>query len=341
MIASRRTLGSLAVVVLGLLAGACGGTGQESAASGGGDGESTLTLVAYSTPQEAYKEELIPAFQKTPEGRGVTFEESYGSSGEQSRAIESGLPADVAALSLTPDVTRLEEPGLVDPSWTKGRFDGFVTRSVVAFAVRPGNPKNFRTWDDLVKPGVEVITPNPFTSGGARWNVMAAYGAQLEQGKGEGEAIEYLRRLFANVPVQDKSARESLQTFASGKGDVLLAYENEAITAKAKGEQLDYVVPDETIRIENPVAVTKESQNPDKAKAFVEFLRSESGQRIFAKRGYRPVLESVEDAKRFPEPSGLFTIEDVGGWPEVSDRFFDPKTGEVARIARERGVPTE
>ena len=332
--ARRIVLPVLSLALAGLVA-ACGGqSGQE----GGGE---RLTLAAYSTPQEAYKEELIPAFQKTPQGKGLTFDQSYGASGEQSRAIEAGLPADVIALSLEPDVTKLEEPGLVDPSWNDDRYKGFVTNSVVVFAVRPGNPKNIRTWEDLTKPGVEVITPNPFTSGGAKWNLMAAYGAQSDQGGNEQAGVDYLRRLFANVPVQDKSARESLQTFTAGKGDVLLAYENEAITAKDKGEQLDYVVPDDTILIENPIAVSKESQAPDKARAFVDYARSEAGQRIFVKRGYRPVLESANDPKRFPEPSGLFKIDRFGGWSAVNDKFFDPDNGIVSGIERAKGVSTE
>ena len=216
-----------------------------------------------------------------------------------------------------------------------------MTNSVVVFAVRPGNPKKIKTWGDLTKPGVEVITPNPFTSGGAKWNLMAGYGAQIEQGRSEQQATEYLRRLFANVPVQDKSARESLQTFTAGKGDVLLAYENEAITAKDKGEKLDYVLPRETILIENPIAVTKESQAPDKAKAFVDYVRTEAAQKIFAKRGYRPVVESVKDPKRFPEPPGLFKIDKFGGWSQVNDKFFDPDKGVVAGIEREKGVSTD
>jgi sulfate/thiosulfate transport system substrate-binding protein len=332
--ARRIILAALSLALAGAVYGCGGPSGQE----GGGE---ALTLVAYSTPQEAYKEELIPAFQRTPQGKGLSFDQSYGSSGEQSRAVEGGLPADVVALSLEPDVTRLEEPGLVDPSWKNDKYKGFVTNSVVVFAVRPGNPKNIRTWDDLTKPGVEVITPNPFTSGGAKWNVMAGYGAQIEQGKSEAQATDYLRRLFANVPVQDKSARESLQTFTAGKGDVLLAYENEAITAQDKGEKVEYVVPDETILIENPIAVAKESQAPDKARAFVDFVRSEEGQKIFAQRGYRPVVESANDPKRFPEPSGLFKIDRFGGWSAVNDKFFDPDRGIVAGIEREKGVSTE
>ena len=207
--------------------------------------------MAYSTPKEAY-EELIPAFQKTTAGKGVSFDQSYGSSGDQSRAVASGLPADVVALSLAPDVEKLVEPGLVDANWADDEHDGFVTNSVVVFAVRKGNPKNIQTWDDIVKDDVEVITPNPFTSGGAKWNLMAAYGSQTEQGKSDAEALDFLRQVLANTPVQDKSARESLQTFAGGKGDVLLAYENEAITAQAADIELDYVIPDQTILIENP-----------------------------------------------------------------------------------------
>src|ERR687898_1662010 len=206
----------------------------------------TLTLVAYSTPREAY-EAIIPLFQATPEGAGVIFETSFASSGEQSRAVEGGLPADIVALSLEPDITRLIEPGLVAEDWNADEYKGMVTDSVVVLAVRPDNPKGVATWDDLLKEGVEVITPNPLTSGGARWNIMAAYGAQLEQGKTEEEAIEYLRQLFAHVPVQDKSARESLATFAGGKGDVLLGYENETITAQQNGEPIEFLVPDQTI----------------------------------------------------------------------------------------------
>jgi sulfate/thiosulfate transport system substrate-binding protein len=319
------------VVALAMLAVACGGQS---------DGGNALTLVAYSTPQEVYKQDLIPAFQKTREGKGVSFQQSYGASGEQERAVEGGLPADVVALSLEPDVTKLVKAGLITPSWNKDRYRGFVTKSVVVLAVRPGNPKKIKSWADLRKPGVEVITPNPFTSGGARWNVMAAYGAQLKQGKTDQQGIDYLKRLFANVSVQDKSARDSLQTFSSGKGDVLIAYENEAIAAQRKGEKLEYVIPPETIQIENPIAAVKESKNPRKAEAFVDWLRTEPAQKVFAKRGYRPVLTSANDPKRFPKPGGLFAIDSLGGWSKVNDRFFDPQRGVFAQIERAKGVST-
>jgi sulfate/thiosulfate-binding protein len=321
---------ALLLVVLALAG--CGGSSSE----GGGGAE--LTLVAYSTPREAYAE-LTDMFAATPEGEGVSFSESYGSSGEQSRAVEAGLDADVVAFSLAPDMDRLVEAGLVAADWSDDDFDGMVTDSVVVLAVREGNPKNIQGWDDLVREGVEVITPNPFTSGGARWNVMAAYGAKLKTGASHEQAVEFLRRLFRNVTVQDKSARESLQTFSGGKGDVLIAYENEASFAKSRGQKLDYVIPDETILIENPVAVAKDA--PAAAADFVAFLRTPEAQRVFGEDGYRPVVESVAAEFDFPKPSTVFTIEDVGGWDEVQERFFDREEGIFADIQRELGEATE
>ena len=322
------------VAVVALVAAGCGGGN----ASGGGGDATKLTLVAYSTPQEAY-EEIIPAFQKTSAGKNVDFEQSYAASGEQSRAVEAGLPADVVAFSLEPDVTRLVDAGLVSADWAQADHDGMVTDSVAVLAVRKGNPKNIQTWDDIVQEGVEVITPNPFTSGGARWNLMAAYGTQIKQGKSEEEAVDFLRQVLKHTAVQDKSAREALQTFAGGKGDVLIAYENEAITAQQKGEEIDYVVPDETILIENPVAVTEDS--PEQAQTFVDFLQGPEAQKIFGEKGYRPVDEDILGQFDYPQPSGLFTIKDVGGWDEVMTKFFDRDTGLVAKIESDLGVSTE
>jgi sulfate transport system substrate-binding protein len=322
---------ALVLTALGVVVAvaACGGAGDA-----GGDG---LTLVAYSTPQEAY-EEIIPAFNETPEGKDVSFDQSYGSSGDQANAIISGLDADIAALSLEPDVTKLVDEDLVAPDWNQGSYDGFVTNSVVVFAVREGNPKNIQTWDDLVSGDVEVITPNPFTSGGAQWNLMAAYGAKLEQGASEEEALDFIKQILENTPVQDKSARESLQTFIGGKGDVLLAYENEAIAAQQAGEDLDYVIPDETILIENPVAVTTDAD--PKAEAFRDFLFTEEAQQIFVSKGYRPILKKLHDEEQFPTPPGLFEIDKFGGWGKVRAEFFDPENGSVAAIEEELGVGT-
>jgi sulfate/thiosulfate-binding protein len=331
----KRLLTSLALLAA-LAAIAVAGAGCGGSASGSSN---KVSLVAYSTPKEAYGA-LIPAFNKTPAGKGVQFTQSYGPSGDQSRAVESGLGADIVAFSLEPDVTRLVDDGLVDKSWNQNAHKGMVTDSVVVLAVRKGNPKHIKGWADLVKPGVEVITPNPFTSGGARWNVMAAYGSQIAQGKTEAQATDYLKQLFKNVSVQDKAARDALQTFSGGKGDVLIAYENEAITAQQKGEKLDYVIPDQTILIENPIAVTKDSKNADDAKAFVNYLWTKPAQKIFAEKGYRPVDASLADAKKYPKPKQLFTIQKFGGWGTVSDKFFDKDKGVVAGIEKSLGVST-
>jgi sulfate/thiosulfate transport system substrate-binding protein len=333
-------LSGLALIATLLLASGCGGQSSDSEASSGGDGSGgKLTLVAYSTPEEAYKE-LIPAFNKTPEGKGVGFSQSYAASGEQSRAVEGGLPADVVEFSLEPDMTRLVDADLVDKSWNQNEHKGMVTDSVVVFMVRKGNPKNVRDWDDLVTGDVEVLEPNPFTSGGAKWNIMAAYGAQLEKGRSPQEAEQYLAELFKNVPVLDKSARESLQTFSSGKGDVLLGYENEAILAQEKGEDIDYVVPDQTILIENPVAAVSESKNPELAQKFVDFLYTDEAQAIFAEKGYRPVVEGTPGADKFPKPADLFEITKFGGWDKVNTDFFDPENGIVAKIFQDQGKST-
>jgi sulfate/thiosulfate-binding protein len=314
----------------------CGGPAAESgdsAASGG----TKLSLVAYSTPQEAY-EDLIPAFQKSADGKGVSFDQSYGASGDQSRAVSSGLPADVVALSLAPDVDKLVEPGIVDANWADDAYHGFVTNSVAVLAVRKGNPKHISGWDDLIKDGVEVLTPNPFTSGGAKWNLMAAYGAQIEQGKSPEESLAYVRSLLQHVPVQDKSGRESLQTFLNGKGDVAITYENEVINAQQKNQELDYVIPDQTILIQNPAAVTTDAK--PQAKKFLDWLRTDEAQKIYAQHGYRPVVKGLLDKQRFPRPRTLFTIDDLGGWSKVNDEFFDPAQGSVANIEQDLGVST-
>jgi sulfate/thiosulfate transport system substrate-binding protein len=337
-LAALRAVLGIAALLATLALSACGGSSTASGESAD-DGGGSLTLVAYSTPEEAFRE-LIPAFNKTPEGEGVGFDQSYASSGEQSRAVEGGLPADVVDFSLEPDMTRLVEAGLVDEDWNRNEHKGMVTESVVVFMVRKGNPQNIQTWDDLIRDDIEVIEPNPFTSGGAKWNIMAAYGAQLENGKSPEEARAYLDELFKRVPVLDKSARESLQTFSSGKGDVLLGYENEAILAQQSGEEIDYIVPDETLLIENPLAVINESENLETAQAFVAFLYTKEAQQIFADTGYRPVVDGVESQHDFPTPPNLFEITKFGGWDKVNDEFFDPEAGVVAEIFESQGKST-
>jgi sulfate/thiosulfate transport system substrate-binding protein len=313
---------------------ACGG-----GASAGG-GKVQLALVAYSTPQAAYTE-IIKAFQRTEAGRNVAFTQSYGASGDQSRAVASGLTADVVAFSLEPDLTRLVKAGLVAKDWATGPTKGMVTQSVVVIGTRKGNPKGLKTWTHLTAPGVEVLTPNPFTSGGARWNVLAGYGAASGKGKDKPAGVAYLHNLFAHVPVQDDSARKSLQTFTGGKGDAILAYENEAVFAQQKGQSLDYVIPDSTILIENPAAVTTKSKHPAEAKAFLDFLHGPVAQKIFADNGYRPVVPDVPGARSFTTPPDLFTIADLGGWATVTKEFFDPHQSVMADVERRLGVATE
>jgi sulfate/thiosulfate-binding protein len=298
--------------------------------------DTKLTLVAYSTPREAYGQ-LIPAFQKTAAGKDVSFSQSYGASGEQSRAVAAGLQADIVAFSLAPDISELVKKGLVAQSWNRDRYHGMVTRSVVVFVVRDGNPKKLKTWNDLLKPGVQIVTPNPFTSGGARWNVMAAYGGALRAGMKPKQAQSCLAKMWKHVVAQPASAREGLQTFLAGRGDVFLAYENEALFAQKKGQPVQFVIPKATILIENPIAVTKTAKNKQKAQAFVNFLRTKPAQRIFAENGYRPLVKGVTQGLNFPNRPQLFTIKYVGGWATVEKKFFDPKTGIMARIQAANG----
>src|SRR3954469_24497040 len=317
--------------VAALAAAGCGGASDSKDASSGsaagGAGKQQLSLVAYSTPEVVY-DQVIPQFQKTEAGSGVTFKTSYGASGDQSRAVEAGQKADVVTFSLEPDLDRLVKDGLVSDG-AKGKW---VSTSVVTFIVRKGNPKHIRTWDDLTKSGVQVVTPNPFSSGAAKWNLMAAVGAK---------GLPYVRELLTkHVKVQPKSGREALQTFTSGTGDVLLSYENEAITAQKKGQSVDYVIPDQTIKIENPIAVTSKALRA--ATEFVDYALSKPAQQVFASWGYRPVNQEVLAANKakFPTPSGLFTIEKFGGWSKVNDAYFDPDKGSIAQIGAAAGVST-
>ena len=305
--------------------------------------DTELSLVAYSTPREAYAK-LIPMFQKTAAGKDVDFTQSYAASGEQARAVKAGLKADLVALSLAPDVDDLVRAGLVERSWVKQPYEGMVTNSLVVFVVRDGNPKKIKSWNDLLRPDVDVVTPNPFTSGGARWNVMAAYGAWRRVGKTDRQAQANLLKLFRNVVVQDKSARDSLNTFVAGKGDVLLAYENEALFSRTKGLDLQFVIPKSTILIENPIAVVKTSKEKAAAQAFIRFLQTPAAQQVFADNGYRPVVKRVleRNRKRFPVRPGEFTIDapSLGGWTKVQKRFFDPKTGIMVGIEKKVGGDT-
>jgi sulfate/thiosulfate transport system substrate-binding protein len=335
---SRPTIELAARLGLALLALAA--TVGIAACGGSASGSDSIDLVAYSTPQQVYEEELEPDFQSTNQGAGVEFSNSFGSSGDQSRAVEAGQPADVVEFSLEPDMARLVDAGIVSPDWNKNEHKGIVTSSVVTLMVRPGNPKDIRSFDDLARDDVEVINPNPATSGGARWNIMAIYGSQIEAGKSEADAQDFVKQVLANTSIRDDSARDSLQTFASGKGDVLVGYENEALQAQQEGIDLEYVTPDSTILIENPIAVTRNASQA--AQPFVDFLYSDEGQQAFADAGYRPVVKAVfeRNTDRFPVPPGLFTIADFGGWSKVADPLFGDD-GWVIEAQKELGNPTE
>jgi len=321
----------LAIALAGLIAAltACGASSGKQ-----------ITLVAYSTPQKAYGS-LIAGFQASGEGKGASFSQSYGPSGDQSRSVAAGLKADVVNFSLEPDVTRLVKAGLVSADWNKNATHGFVTNSVVVIIVRKGNPKHIAGWSDLVKPGVGVVTPNPFTSGSARWNIMAAYGAQLKEGKTPAEALAYLQKLFGNVVSQDSSARNALQTFLAGRGDALLDYEDEAIADKKAGSPIEYIVPKATILIQNPIAIVS-GGNAAEAQKFVDYLLSPAGQKVWAQHGYRPVIEGVAAPGEFPTPAQQFTIEALGGWKRVDKEFFETEgtAGVVTKIEQSLGVST-
>jgi sulfate/thiosulfate transport system substrate-binding protein len=325
----KLALGLLLASAAAFAIAACGSSSSSS---------SHIALVAYSTPQGAF-EKLITAFQATPEGKGVSFSQSYGGSGEQSRAVANGQHADVVNFSLATDVERLVKAGLVSPTWNQNATHGIVTNSVAVIIVRKGNPKHISNWSDLVRPGVQVLTPNPFTSGGARWNVMAAYGAQLKEGKTPAQAQAFLGELFHHVVSQDSSARNALQTFLAGRGDALIDYENEAIADQKKGADIEYVIPHDTILIESPIAVVGSSGSASAAGKFVSYLLSPAGQAIWAAKGYRPVITGVPGAN-FPKPAGLFTIDSLGGWKSVSKQFFEPETGIVTKIEQSLGVST-
>jgi sulfate transport system substrate-binding protein len=341
-------LALLAALALSAGLSACGGssdttqsaTNSSSTTKSGSDAQ--LSLVAYSTPKKAY-DALTSAFEQTSAGKGITFADSFGASGAQSRAVAEGQPADVVAFSTSPDVTRLVKAGLVSSSWDANPEKGIVSDSVVVLVVRKGNPKHITGWDDLIKPGVNVITPNPSTSGSARWNILAAYGAQLKEGKTPAQALAYVRTLLTkHVSVQDSSGSAAMQTFAGGQGDVLLSYESEAISAEKAGIPVQYIVPSQTILIQTPIAVLSKSSHSQQAQAFVNWLWTPAAQTIWAQKGYRPVLASVlaTYASKFPTPPQLFTIKTLGGWTKVAKTFFAPSTGSITKIEQAAGVPT-
>jgi sulfate transport system substrate-binding protein len=322
------------VLVLSLLALA-------SAAVASAAGRDTnLSVAAYSIPTAVFPK-LESAYSATAAGRGVQFQNSFAASEVQSKAVAAGLPADVVNFSITTDVDRLVQAHLVDKTWANNKYKGIVSKSVVVFVLRNGNPKHIKTWDDLTKPGVQVVFPNPFSSGGARWDVMAAYGAMLREGKKPKQAVAYLQQLFKHNVSQDTSGRNALNTFLSGKGDVLLTYESDAKSAQAAGKPVFYLIPKATLQIETPLAVVNTS-NKAAATKFVNWLYTPAAQTIWAENGFRPVDTTVlkKFKAQFPPRPQLFKIGYVGGWNKVNTQFFDPTNGIVAKIEQGLGVST-
>jgi sulfate/thiosulfate-binding protein len=354
----------LTLLSLIALLSACGATGATSAPPADSNtdqsattnqsappataGKVTLTLGAYTTPREAYGK-IIPLFQqhwKDKTGQEVVFEESYLGSGAQSRAIVEGFEADIAALSLEADINRIADAGLITHDWKSKPNKGMVSTSIVVIAVRKGNPKGIKDWQDITAEGVNILTPDPKSSGGAQWNVMAVYGAAQRgfvDGYAKGDdaaALDFLKAIFKNVSVLDKGARESITNYEKGVGDVALTYENEVLVAQKNGQDYEYVIPRSTILIENPVAVIDKYADKhgtrEVAEAFVDFLWTPEAQRIFAEYGLRPVDPAIakEVESQYPKVEDLFTIEQFGGWANVTKPFFG-EDGTYTRMIEE------
>lgn len=335
------TVGLLAALTLliAVIAAGCGGSSNSSNAGETGSG-GKLDVVGYSTPESVYAETLEPAFEKTSQGQGVSFSNSFGASGDQSRAVAAGQPASVVHFSQAGDMERLVEEGeIVAKNWEANKYHGIATDSVVVILVRKGNPEGIKSFKDIEEKDVGVVTPNPFSSGSARWNIMAVYGSAIEEGDSPDQALEAVKAVLEKTVAQPGSGRDAFSAFSQGEGDVLLTYENEAIKAEKEGEDVEYVIPPSTIQIETPIAVTKNAPEPA-AEDFVNWLWSDEGQELWAENGYRPVNPKLVDPKQFPTPKTLFQISKFGGWGKVNDEFFDEETGSVAKIEGELGVST-
>jgi sulfate/thiosulfate transport system substrate-binding protein len=342
-----KSLCGVAAALLLTAALAASGCGGEGNAEGAG-GSVTLVLGAYTTPREAYEKAIIPGFRKywkEKTGQDVEFQTSYQGSGAQARAIVGGFEADIAALSLEGDIDKITEAGLITHDWKSTTNQGMVSTSVVVLAVREGNPKGIKDWQDIARPGLNVLTPDPRTSGGAQWNINAIYGAALRGHCGVPQndtaaAADFLKSVFRNVSIMDKGARESITTFEKGVGDVAITYENEVLVGKQAGQAYEYVVPKSTILIENPIAVVDKFADQhgvrEAAQAFVEYAQSADAQRAYAQYGLRPVHPEVakEVAGQFPQVEDLWNVTFLGGWSRVGKELYG-QDGVYTRIAEE------
>jgi len=338
--ANIRAGGALALI------GALALTGCSGAADASGDSGS-IAIVGYSVLEEA-NQGVEKAFGETAGGTDVSFSESYGASGDQSRSVQAGQKADEVHLSLEPDVTRLVDAGLVDANWKDNATKGVCTDSIVVLVVRKGNPKNVTTWADLTKPGIQIVTPDPSSSGSAKWNLLAAYGSVIANGGDDATAQSYISAFFDNVVALPASGRQATSTFTGGKGDVLLSYENEAILARQSGSDFDYVVPDSSLLIENSCALLK--RHSDAAAKWLDFQKGAAGQKLYAATGYRPlpsvtnevgdvsVVGAMDPATPFPAVATLLTVEkDFGGWDAANKKYFDADEGILTKIQSAAG----
>jgi sulfate/thiosulfate-binding protein len=318
---------------------ACGGGSSDTTASNGpANARVTLSLVAYAVPEPGWSK-IVPAYNATPEGKDVAITASYGASGDQSRKVQDGLAADVVNFSVEPDVTRLVKANKVAKDWNADATKGIPFGSVVVLAVRKGNPKNIKDWDDLLRPDVEVVTPSPLSSGSAKWNLLAPYAAKSNGGQDQQAGLDYIQKLVKDhVKVRPDSGRSASDVFVQGTGDVLISYENEAINIERQGKDIDHVIPSQTFKIENPVAVVTSGPHVKEATEFKNFQFSPPGQKVWAEAGFRPVDPGVAQqfANVFPNPSQkLWTIAELGGWSKVDPDLFDKENGSITKIYKQ------
>lgn len=322
------------VLATALIAGCGGGPSDVVGGAERSDAHTTLTLVAYAVPEPGWSK-VIPAFYDTEEGADVQVVTSYGASGDQSRGVANGKPADIVNFSVEPDITRLVKAGKVAEDWNADVTRGIPFGSVVTLVVRQGNPKNITDWDDLLAPGVEVITPSPLSSGSAKWNLLAPYAVKSEGGKDPQAGLDFVDKLVSDhVKLRPGSGREATDVFLQGSGDVLISYENEAIAAERKGKAVEHVNPSQTFKIENPLAVVTSSRHLDTVTAFKNFQYTTVAQRLWAQAGFRPADPGIaaEFREQFPAPDKLWTIADLGGWDIVDTGLFDKDSGTIIKI---------
>jgi sulfate/thiosulfate transport system substrate-binding protein len=328
-----RYVGTLALIAA-VVAACQGGASDVVGGAGPSNAHTSITLVAYSAPEPGWSK-VIPAFNGSDEGKGVQVITSYGASGDQSRGVVDGKPADLVNFSVEPDITRLVKAGKVSKDWNTDATKGIPFGSVVTFVVRKGNPKNIKDWDDLLRPGVEVITPSPLSSGSAKWNLLAPYAAKSDGGRNTQAGIDFVNQLVRqHVKLRPGSGREATDVFVQGSGDVLISYENEAIASERQGKPVQHVTPPQTFKIENPLAVVTTGQHLDVAVAFKNFQYTAAAQKLWAQAGFRPVDPAVaaDFRDQFPVPPKLWTIADLGGWATVDPQLFDKNSGSITKI---------